>query len=168
MRSLEIRHKHAITPQDYWDQLFFSEAFNKKLYLEGLGFRAFEVLSFEKTEQGEIKRRVRAAPATEVPAFARKIVGSSVQYTEEGRFDPQTKLWTYRVYPEKLPDKVDIRGDIRVEPRDGSQCERICQVRIEVSVFGIGSVIEKFIEESTRAEYEKVAQYTNRYIAEMT
>ncbi len=60
---------------------------------------------------------------------------------------------------------MKIGGTLWVEPRGEKKIERICEVELEVNVFGIGGVVEKFIADTTRESYEKTALYTNDFLA---
>jgi hypothetical protein len=84
---------------------------------------------------------------------------------EQGRFDPNGRIWTYTIKLSKLSDKVTIGGKFWVEPRGDKRIERLCDVDISVNIFGVGGVVEKFVEKETRDSYEKATAYTNAWLA---
>ena len=94
-----------------------------------------------------------------------KLIGGGLSYTEVGRFDAKTQKWSYDITTNKMADKVRIGGTLWVEPRGEKKIERICEVDLQVNVFGIGGMVEKFIADTTRESYEKTAKYTNEFIA---
>jgi hypothetical protein len=51
-----------------------------------------------------------------------------------------------------------------VEPRGDKRIERICEVDISVNIFGVGGIVEKFVESETRDSYEKATVFTNDWI----
>lgn len=89
---------------------------------------------------------------------------------EPGRFsadaDQLTKRWRYTVTPSKLAEKVAISGDLWVESRGEKSIERVCTGSVAVKMFGVGSMVEKFITEQTRGNYDRVAAFTDQYIRE--
>ena len=93
-----------------------------------------------------------------------KLVGGSITYQEEGRFDPTTNIWTYQISLSKMADKVRIGGKFWVEPRGEKRIERICEVDISVNIPLVGGTVEKFIEAETRASYEKTTVFTNKWV----
>ena len=57
-----------------------------------------------------------------------------------------------------------IGGKFWVEPRGDKRIERICEVDISVNIFGVGGIVEKFVESETRDSYEKATVFTNDWI----
>ena len=66
----------------------------------------------------------------------------------------------------KLADKIHIGGAFWLEPRGERKVERVCTIDIDVKIFGVGKVVEAFVEKSTRESYDRAATFTNKYIAE--
>lgn len=149
----------------FWTKLFFDREYNEGLYLGALGFKRFEILEVTGEPGGDRTRKILTEPKTEAPAVVQKLVGGGITYTETGRLDAKTGKFDYAIVTSKLSDKVTIKGQLWVEPRGDQKIERICDVELHVSIFGVGGAIEKFIAEATRASYEKTAVYTNEFIA---
>lgn len=150
----------------YWNEIFFSEEYNSRLYREGLGFKDFQLVELTGEKGGPRTRKMRTEPATDAPAVVRKLIGDSLTYLEAGRFDPAKKLWTYTITTSKLADKLHIGGKLWGEPKGEKKMERVAEIEIEVKIFGVGGTIEKFIEKTTRESYVKATTFTNRFIAE--
>ena len=164
--KIQTRDHFAVTPEQFWDEVFFDETYNQKLYTDALGFTGLDIQKMEGGP-GEARHRVMVAePKSEMPAVMKKIGGNSVAYAGTGPFDPKTGSWTYRVVTNKVGDKVKIGGKLWCEPKGDDGCIRIAEVEIEVKIFGVGGTIEKFIEKQTRESYEKTATFTNQWIAE--
>lgn len=160
-----VRHVFHTDRETYWNQIFFSPEYNARLYSEALGFKGFETVELTGEPGGVRTRIMRTEPAAEAPAVVRKLIGDSLTYTETGRFDPATGIWTYEIVTSKLSEKVSIHGRLHAEPvKDG--IERVAEINIEVRVFGVGGAVEKFIEKTTRDSYVKASKFTNDYIRE--
>jgi hypothetical protein len=164
MAQIEIRHTLNIGAEDFWSKVFFDQEFNKRLHLEKLGFKSFEVLEERDEPDGSRIRKVRTEPKAEAPAAVKKLVGDSISYVENGRFDPKSKRYKFSVEPSKLADKIKTQGELWVEPKGDKQCERIVKLDIEVKIFGVGKMVENFIENQTRSSYDIAARFTNEWV----
>ena len=162
-----IRHAFDADADTFWN-VFFDADYNRVLFTEHLKFKLYHVLEFDRRADGVIVRRVECAPAVEVPAIARKIFGDATSYVEEGRFDPKAGRFTVDVRPKVGADRVQTRLEMRVEPRGERRIERIADIDNQVKVFGVGKVIEAFIENETRRTYDAAAEFTRKWLAEKT
>lgn len=167
MGKITIRHTFDTDEASYWDRVFFDPEFNRRLYLDALKFKGFEVLS-QTGGPGEARTRtMRTEPSSDAPAVVKKLIGDSISYREEGSFDPASGVWTYRITTSKLADKVRISGRFWVEPVAGAKkVERVCECEIEVKIALVGGAVESFIEKTTRESYESAARFTNEFIRE--
>ncbi|MBX3269235.1 MAG: DUF2505 domain-containing protein [Sandaracinaceae bacterium] len=160
-----VRHVFHTDLDTYWNEIFFSPEYNRRLYSEALGFKGFEVVELTGEPGGVRTRTMRTEPAAEAPAVVKKLIGDTLTYTEKGTFDPSTGVWTYDIKTSKLSDKVTIAGRLWAEPV-AAGVERVAEIGVDVRVFGVGGAIEKFIEKTTRDSYVKASQFTNDYIRE--
>jgi hypothetical protein len=160
-----VRNTFNTSPDSYWNKMFFDEEYNRRLYMEGLSFKGFEMLELGGEPGGKRTRKMRTEPKSDAPAVVKKLIGDSLTYTESGTFDPATKVWTYTIVTSKLPDKIRIGGRLWAEPR-GDKMERIAEIEIEVKIPVVGGTVEKFVEKTTRESYEKATKFTNDFIAE--
>ncbi len=162
-----VRHTfRGVDVDAFWQKVFFDPEYNRRLYLEALGFSDFDILEQTEEPNGAVTRTLRQTPKTEAPAVVKKLVGDSISYTEKGRFDPATKRWTYSITTSKLADKIRIGGEFWVEPKGGDAVERVCTVDLEVKIFGVGKAVEGFIEKQTKDSYDKAARFTQQFIDE--
>lgn len=163
-----IRHPYAIEPEPFWREVFFDHEYNNKLYREGLQFEAFDIVEETDPPDGRRTRKVRVTPKIDAPAAIRKVLGDSVSYEEEGRLEvtgPNTPKWQARVLPSKLAEKTTIKASMWLERTGPGQSDRVAEFEIEVKIFGVGGMVEKFLEKTMRESYQKAAEYTNRWLA---
>ena len=151
--------------ETYWTKIFFDQGYNSGLYLDGLGFKGFELIEVTGEPGGDRTRRIRTEPKTQTPAVIDKIIGGSITYSESGRFDAKTGKWKFEITTSKMSDKISIHGTLWVEPRGEKKIERFCETTIEVKIFGVGGTIEKFVADTTRESYDKTERFTNDWIA---
>ena len=157
--------KHTIeTDVDTFWKLFFDPEFNRTLFLDFLGFSTYRILDDKTEVDGTRTRRIECTPKVEMPAPVRKIFGEGVGYVEEGRYDPAQRRYTVQVRPNVGADKIRTSVEIWVEARGDKRCERMVAVENTVKAFGIGTLIEGFIEQQTRDMYARAADFTNRWV----
>lgn len=161
-----LRNVFETDADSYWSKVFFDPEYNKRLYLDALGFKGFELLELTGEHGGVRTRRIRVEPKTDAPAVVSKLIGGDITYVEDGRFDPKTQIWSFTTTPSKLADKIRISGKFWVEPRGEKRIERACETEIEVKIFGVGGAVESFIEKTTRDSYAKTEAFTNAFIRE--
>lgn len=158
------RNVFETDPDTFWAKVFFEDDYNRGLYLEGLGFKSYTPISLDEKPDGTKVRRFRTEPKSEAPAVVTKLIGGALDYEETGTFDPKTKIWSYQVRTSKMAEKVRIGGKYWLEARGEKRLERICEVDIAVDVFGVGGVVESFIEKTTRDSYVRATEFTNAYL----
>lgn len=165
---MKYRIVHTInTDADtFWNRIFFEDDFNQALFRDHLKFRVSKVMRFDKDSDGTIHRTLECEPNVELPAVARKVIGDAARYVEHGTYDPSTRRYVAEVVPASAADKIKSHVELWVEARGEKQCERMVDVTNDVKIFGIGGVLEKFIEQQTRKTYDEAAEFTNRWIAE--
>jgi hypothetical protein len=161
-----IKHTIETDTDTFWNKVFFEPEFNRHLFIEHLGFTAYEVLEDRTDPNGVRHRRVDCVPKVELPAAARKVIGDNLGFVEVGRYDPAVKRYYVQVLPKTGGDKIKTTTEIWTEPLGDKRIERIVSVDSSVKIFGIGTLIEGFIEQQTRDSYARGAEYTNRFIRE--
>jgi hypothetical protein len=164
---LRLEHVFDTNVDTFWEKVFFDEEYNRRLYgPEALKYKQWKLLSLDRKPDGGIARRALMEPPFEAPAVVKKLLGDGITYTEDGTFDPVAKRWRYKIIPSKLADKFTSEGEYWLEPRGDKQLLRICTVKLEVRVFGVGGAVEGFIEKQTKESYEVAARFTNGFIRE--
>ena len=160
-----IRHELPIDEDTYWTKLFHDEGYTRRLYVEALGFRKYEPIRKEKEADGDVVRRYAMEPPTELPGVIRKIAGDP-SYVEEGRWSAKDRVYRFTITPKAMPEKVRINGTLRIEKRGEKKIERVIELEIEAKMFGVGGVLESFIEKTNRENWDKNAVFSRKYIAE--
>jgi hypothetical protein len=161
-----IKHIIDTDEETFWQKIFFDEQFNRELCLGHLKFDVFRVLEMKSEGDGVITRRIQNQPPAEIPGPVKKVLGESTSFVEEGRFDPVSRKWRFKVIPAVAPDRIRTDGLLWVEPRGPKSIERVIEVETTVRVFGLGRVVEELIAGQTRASYDQAALFTNRWIRE--
>jgi hypothetical protein len=161
-----IRHIFNTDADTFWEKVFFDPEYNRELFEGHLKFKLYRVLSMDRGDDGSVHRRTECVPPVELPAAAKKILGDATAYIEDGRFDPKSRRFTVDVQLKVASDKIKTRLAMWVEPRGDKRVERIVEVDNTVKVFGIGGMLEGFVEKQTRANYDAAAEFTNKWIAD--
>jgi hypothetical protein len=150
----------------FWKELFFNAEFNRTLFMDYLHFKSYAVVEDRKDPDGVVHRRIQATPNVELPVAAQKILGGNAGYTEIGRYDPAQRKYFIEAIPNMGADRVKTKCELWVEPRGEKRCERVVTVDNTVRVFGLGTLIEGYIEQQARDSYGRAAEFTNRWIRE--
>ncbi len=157
-----VRHRFPIRKEQYWNEVFFDEEYNRGLS-QALGNASAEVLQQSGDIASTLNRVTCCVPRFEAPGAVRKILGDSVSYTEKGTWDAKTGRWKFTMTPSALSDKIKIAGVIWAEDL-GDAMERICEIEFEVKIFGVGGMLEKFLCDSMLDNQKKAADFTTQFI----
>jgi hypothetical protein len=125
-----------------------------KLHLECLGSTSAEVLSQEGDVTTGLVRTLRYGQRPPMPGPVRKIFGEEVVTTEVSTYDPATSTTTFVMTPGTMADKTHIAGSIALVEHDGTTTEHFA-LEAKVKIFGVGPVVERFIEHQARETQEK-------------
>jgi len=164
MKKITLRHEINCSEEHFW-KVFFDKDFNNTLFLQELGFPEFELLE-QSDNDGTITRTVRGRPKMDMPKPVVKVLGDSFGYEESGTYDPSTKVWTWKMTPNRLADKLRHKGTVRVEVISDTKVRRIADIEMEAKVFGIGGLIEKTSETQMTAGWNQSATFMNKWIAD--
>ena len=161
-----LRHPYHVGPETFWRDVFFDHAFNEALYREALQFEAFKVLEETTPPDGRRTRRMAVTPKLDAPGPIKKVLGDSVSYIEEGRLDLARPSWIVKVLPSTLADKTRVTSEMWLERTGTGQSDRVAEFDIEVKMFAIGGLFEKFLEKTMRDSYQKATDFTNKWLRE--
>jgi hypothetical protein len=159
-----LRHTFDIGADAYWRDLFFSHEFLARMYKEALGCVAVDFLEDSGDTASGRTRRFTFAQKLDAPAPVRKLFGELTTMEERGRFDPATKRWRFSMIPDRMADKVRISGETWLEPAGEGKVERIDELEYSVSLFGVGSLVEKFMASATAESFAKQVAFTRAHI----
>ena len=155
---------YDIDVDGFWSSVFFEPAFNDHLYADGLNFDGYEITE-ERVEADTSRVRVlKAYPSINVPSMFQRILGRKIYYIEHGEYDPTAKTWRTRVEVPKLASKLQLSADMSFTPAGPGQCTRSVVFDVNVQLFGLGKMLERFIESTLRENYETARIVTNQWI----
>ncbi|MEM9697147.1 MAG: DUF2505 family protein, partial [Myxococcota bacterium] len=155
MERARISHTYDCDEDTFWREIMFDSAFNRRLYLEHLNFKDWRLEHQDETDQ-YIRREVFIHPTTgDVPKPLLKVVGDNLSFRERGSFDKRTKRYQLEIVTARLPEKIDIKGELWLEARAPRQVDRVFEMTVSARIFGMGGLIEKRIVADTVASYEQ-------------
>ena len=146
-------------------EVYFSEDFNNRVAAVS-GLKSRDLVDETIHPDGSRDRRVRLRPNITLPMIIRKwATEDQIQYDEVAHFDAKKLEATYQI-DSKANDRVKVGGVIRFLAT-GSGVRRLIDGVIEIKApFGVGGVIEKFIEGETQKGYAKIATFLQGYLDE--
>lgn len=161
--KFRIEHRFTGVDVDRFVEIYYSEAFNQSVApISGMKERR---LVEESTDgDGKIHRRVRLVPAVPIPAaFEKLIAGRAVTYDEVSVYDPKTKTARYRI-DHKAGDRLRAEGTNTFVQDGPGAVKRIIDGEVEVRVFGVGALVERFIENEVKKGYDAIASFLQGWI----
>jgi hypothetical protein len=162
MGTVRVEHTFEVSEKVFWEETFLKEEFNTKLYVEGLKFKGYSVIE-DKDDGAKVHRKTRATPKQEAPRAVEKIVGDG-SYTETGVYDRATQKYTFEIVPDTMASKTKITGEFWTESAGENRCTRKLKVEIGIKIFGVGKLVEAFVEKTTAQSYEQAAAFTTGWI----
>ncbi|MFO0696763.1 MAG: DUF2505 domain-containing protein [Polyangiales bacterium] len=153
----------GIAPEDY-EKLYFDEPFGIALCKEVRLLRTLEKL---ERDEKRVVRHVTCEPeGRQIPAPVAKILGGArIAYTEELSYTWGSFHGTWRTVASLLTDKVSSHGTVDfVRVPEGTK--RVVDGEVEVRLFGVGGVVERFIVADVEKSYADAAEFTNRWLRE--
>lgn len=161
--DVRLRHELACDQDVYWEQCVFDQEYSQKLFLELLKFPRYEVLELVKEGPVFRKKTRIEPPVTGVPGPVKKVIGDKLAYVEDGSYDRAAHRYTFNVIPSVLPEKTKVSGAMWTEPLGPKRCARHLEIKVEVKVFVVGSLIEEKIAQDLRASYEASVAFTDEF-----
>ena len=162
-----ITNRISATTSEFWAS-YLDEDATRRLYADGLQFDSVEVRTDGHHSSEQQTRELHYAPRLHMPAPIKRALGARLRIVERGTFTPSDSAgggrWTFQVFPSALTEKISISGSVTAEPDNGA-LRRVTELDIRVPIFGVGGVMEKFIEKTTRENCRKSAEWLNRHFA---
>lgn len=153
-------------PLDRFVEIYFSEAFNEAVAPVS-GMKERRLVHEERRADGTLFRRVRLVPAVPIPKVLESVIaGRQVAYDEVCIYDPRAHEARYHI-EHKAGDRLRVQGIIRFQEREGA-VHRVVDGEVEVRIFGLGTVVERFVESEVRKGYDKIAAFLQRYIDDVS
>jgi hypothetical protein len=155
--KLSLQYDWDCTPEQFW-ALYFDPDFAVRLHLEALGSTSAEIVSQEGDLTNGLVRTLRYGQRPPMPGPVRKLFGEEVVTTEVSTYDPATSTTTFTMTPGTMADKTHIDGSIAFAVKDGGTVETFT-LEARVKIFGVGPVVERFVESQARAMQEKSVEF---------
>jgi hypothetical protein len=155
--KLSLTYDWACPPAAFWE-LYYDPEFAVRLYLEGLDSTSAEVVSQEGDLKSGLTRTLRYGQKPNMPGPVRKIFGEEISTTEVSTFDPATSTCTFTMTPGTMADKTLLNGTLALA-ETGTGCTETFFLEARVKIFGVGPVVERFIEQQARSAQDKSVAY---------
>jgi hypothetical protein len=146
--------------ESFW-KLFLGREFNQKLYIEGLGFKSYEIL-----EMSDTHRRTKGVPKMKLPGPVAKLLGDSFGYEENGTLDKATNVYRWKMTPNTMTDKLFTSGVVTIESLGEGKVRRTSEATIEAKVFGVGGLLEGTAEGELRTSWGREQEFMSRWLRE--
>ena len=164
MRTIQLSHEIHCNAETFW-KVFLDREFNETLFRQELGFPHYDIISFEEKDT-EIVRRIKGTPKTSAPKAVQKMMGDGFGYLEEGRMQRGSNLWTFKITPNTMAEKITNEGYVKIEPAGDNKVKRLSELKFEARIFGVGGMVESTAEKDFREGYDASAVFMNRWIKE--
>mgnify|MGYP003382607698 FL=1 len=165
MADVRIEHVYNCSEDAFWDKMFFDDAYNEDLFKKALAFPVYEKLKQDETES-ELRRSINVVPKLgPMPGPLKAVIGEGLGYREDGVFDKKTRRYSIVITPNKLADKMTIKGTLYTKSQ-GDKCVRHFDCTVVAKIFGVGGMLEKRIIADMEDSYKKGADFSNQWIAD--
>jgi hypothetical protein len=155
--KLTLTYAWDCPPEEFW-KLYFDPEFVVRLHLEGLGSLSAEVIRQEGDLSSGIVRTLRYSQRPNMPGPVRKVFGEEIVSTEVSTFNPSTQMTTFELTPGTMADKTHIEGAIALTEAGGVTTESF-MLEAKVKIFGVGPIVERFIEALAKEIQENSVAY---------
>ncbi len=164
--DLRIEHTFDCSEDAFWGKLFFDEEYNRRMYYDALNFPLWREISSDDRGD-ELIRIIECEPNLgDLPGAIKKVIGDNLRYREEGHYDKASRRYRLKIIPSRLADKMGVEGELFTESAGDGKCKRIFTAKINVKIFGVGTMIEKRLVSDLRRSYDVGAGFTVDYIRE--
>ena len=161
--KFHVEHTFQGVSLAQYEHLFFDEAFNIALCK---AVKLARNLESRTVEGGRLERACRIGPDREVPAPVAKIIGAKrIEYTEHLDYTMGSFKGVWKTISSVLTDKVESAGTFTFEGR-GNDVVRLVDGDVKVKIFGLGSVVERFIVADVERSYDQAAEFTRTWLKE--
>lgn len=161
--NFHVDHRFERTTLERFIAVYFSEHFNTEVAaISGLRTRTLVEEVIEP--DGRRRRRVRMHPNVTLPAAIKRFASEDqIHYDEVSTYDPARHEVRFKI-DSRANDRIRFEGTIRFVA-EGSGVRRIIDSEIDVNVpFGVGSVIERFIDAEVQKGYAKIQPFLQGYL----
>lgn len=159
---VQTEHTYYGIDQAGFAKMYYSEPYNNAVApIVSLAERRID--SIERLSDGKVRRKIYMRPHVKLPAVIQKLIqGAELSYYEISVYDPSSFEARYHI-ESGAGDLLAIQGTISFLPVEGGVCRRI-EGQVDVSIFGIGTVVERFITAEVKRRYDAVHTFTQKFI----
>jgi len=160
---MKVRIEHVLQGIDLagYEELYFDEPFHTAL-AEAVKIDR-KLLRLDRGAE-RIVRHVRVQPQRDIPAPVAKLLGGKrLAYIEELEYEVGRYHGTWRIVPPVLADKIAIGGTLDFEAAAGG-VKRVLAGVIDVTLFGLGGLVEKVVVSNVVKSYDDAAAFTAQWI----
>jgi hypothetical protein len=145
-----------------YEKLYFDESFNVELCK---ATKLDRTLVKRETVGSRLVRAVKVSPeGREIPGPVAAVLGSAkFEYTEHLDYELGKYAGKWRTEPFVLKDKILSSGTVAFAAVPGG-VRRVVEGDIQVKIFGVGGVIERFVVSDVERSYGKAAEFTQAWI----
>jgi hypothetical protein len=161
---MKFRVEHIIPniSLEAFETLFFDEPFNIALCQ---AVNLARTLESRTVEGGRLERATRIGPDREIPGPVAKVLGTNkFEYTEHIDYVLGSFKGAWKTVPAMMADKVESAGTFSFVAR-GKDVARVVEGDVKVKIFGLGSVIERFVVADVERSYDQAAEFTRQWLA---
>lgn len=163
--KIDTTHTFPVTPETFWNQVYFNKEFNKTLYEKHINAESYELIEYNETPE-EITRKIKVVPEQNAPKVIQKMLSGKFSYEEEGRFDKKKQVYDFKIVPSVKADKIKVTGRVTAEPAGEGSVRRTISLDLKADIFGIGGQIEKFVGGQIKKGYDESYKFTLDWIKE--
>ncbi len=154
------------TPEQFWRDVFFSEAVQEQIYCE-LGYSEAKVVSQTGSLETGLTRLFVFVQPLATPGPLKKLFGAQQALTEHGVFDAARREYRFEMLLDgALRDRVRVRGTTRVEQTRPGKITRVCELECLCAIPVIGGLAERFITKSNEEIYARRTQIERPILSE--
>lgn len=171
-----LEHEFECDDGTYWNQVAWDDEFNRRLFLEELGFERWRVIKFHESGT-EIRRLSEGVPrlVSDVPELFHRFIRRGLEYRETDVFDKRTQRCRVVIVPNAFSRRLSIQVTMSTEALGPGRCKCITYMNVVATMFvslggtsayGIGAVVESEVIDQLRHGFDRRACFTNRFLRE--
>jgi hypothetical protein len=141
-----------------------SEQFNREV-AKAANLQERTLLEHVKEPDGKERKRIRIVPHISLPAAVQKLFpNGQFSYDEVTVLDTQARTATYAIET-PIGDKIQVTGRARYL-EEGGGVRLVFEGEAKVKIFGVGSLVERYLVGEVTARYKLVEGLLQTFINE--
>lgn len=142
--------------------VYYSEAFNNEV-VAAVNLKERTIREQQTLPDGKERMRTYIVPRVDLPGVISKLVGDTmIAYEELTIYDPATRHATVDV-SSAGGDLIKVHATSQfTEQPDGIHTH--IEIQVDVKIFGIGGMIERFIAAETKKRYDTVELTLQKFV----